>query len=166
MAKTKEKKPTAAQLAREARQRFISRCYLLSLNKLVEETTYSKGKARITISHKNGNRYIRLNKYGMSMALLFYRDGNADIVLKECFHADYKEQIFQYTEDSSEQDRFIDRLTDILSWLFIQFVDEYGVDFHTFMDFIHFENSLDAAREEALRYMHLDEEGYHAATHC
>ena len=164
---TKEKKPTAAQIAREKRQQFIARCYALALSKLAETTTYSRHKAKVTLTHTNGNRYIRMNRFGMSLVILFYRDGNADFILKEDFHADYQQQVFLYTEDEAEQEKFLDWLSHVLDWLLILFMDEYGLDFHTFMDFVSGEKDLERARDCMLEYVHLSEEAYlDAARHC
>ena len=141
----KEKKPTKAELKKEERRRcrfFVSKAYATALMMIPPMTMDSRKSVKINIAHMNCNRYIHFNIYCRSLSLLFYQDGNVEIVTTEFCHSDHREMLFTYTEDEAAQEKFLDQLRELLSWLIPEFVDEVDADFHTFMDYVDDKHTL------------------------
>ncbi len=85
---------------------------------------------------KGHNRYFTFSKYGQTFKVLVYTSGDIDVVLKEICHGDCEKRIFAYTADKDEQNAFIAKYEEILSWAIPGFCDQF--DWHAFMDYVDF----------------------------
>lgn len=133
------------KLETEKKYDFIIRVYETVLNCIPAETRGYRKKVQVNIMHQNYSRYIRFHAYGADLKFQIYGDGNVAIELKEAFHSDHVEQIFEYSEDTNGQEAFLAELTELASGLIRVFIDRDVPDFHTYMDYVSAENSILAA---------------------
>lgn len=129
------------KLETEKKYDFITRVYETVLSCIPAETKGYRKKVQVNIMHQNYSRYIRFHAYGADLKFRIYGDGNVAIELKEAFHSDHVEQIFEYTEDVDVQEAFLAELTELASGLIRVFIDRDTTDFHTYMDYVSVENS-------------------------
>lgn len=133
------------KLETEKKYDFITRVYETVLNCIPAETRGYRKKVQVNIMHQNYSRYIRFHAYGADLKFQIYGDGNVAIELKEAFHSDHVEQIFEYSEDANVQEAFLAELSKLASGLIRVFIDRDVPDFHTYMDYVSAENSILAA---------------------
>jgi len=124
---------------------FINRVYNTILGCIPMETRGYRKKIEVRIVHQNFNRYVRFHAYGQDLAFQIFGDGNIAIEMKEAFHSDHKEQIFEYNGDIVVQDAFIDELAKVAPCLIRVFIDRGVEDFHTYMDYVSAEKNAFAA---------------------
>ena len=99
---------------------------------------------------------MRFHAYGRNLAFQIYGDGNIAIELKEAFHADHVEQVFEYDADNEKQDAFIVELAGMAPCLIRVFIEKEVEDFHTYMDYVSDGNTA----FEAYQRMKEDFRGY------
>ena len=92
---------------------------------------------RVTITIKSYNRYIKFSGYREYFDICLYKSGDIDIKLRESCHADYLERIYNFTDNRSEQNAFLDRLRNGLADEIIEVATCSLIDYHTFMDMLH-----------------------------
>ena len=129
----------------EKKYDFINRVYETVLRCIPMETRGYRKKIQVYVTHMNFNRYIRFHAYGQDLAFQIYGDGNVAIEMKEAFHSDHTEQIFEYDADIVIQDAFVDELAKMAPCLIRVFIDRGVEDFHTYMDYVSGEKKAFAA---------------------
>lgn len=139
ISKTEQRKLDASN-----KQEFIGKAFQTALNALAENTVdVTGGGVKVQISFTNHNRYVHISAYGRSTSILIYRDGNVGINLKEFCHNPYEEQLFEFSLDEEVQERFLMRFREILSWLIPVSFGHCQYDFHTFMDYVSGQSSIE-----------------------
>ena len=126
---------------------FIQEVFMITLNTIGTCTENNRSKLRIQISEQNHNRYIKLMQYGKSMHFLIYTDGNIVLEMKEAFHNDFSQTMFEFSLDTELQREFLERYKEELVWLINEFMDIGILDFHSYMDYIFYENDYRKAYE-------------------
>lgn len=96
----------------------------------------SPKKMDFKIQFSGRNRYIKFSEYGFKMNILLYTRGQVVIQLDEMFNGKFEQQIYEFTEDETEQEQFLVRIIDILEWMLPIFCDKAVVDAHTFTDYL------------------------------
>ena len=77
---------------------------------------------------------IHLHKYCFDVSLLFYKDGNIVIKIKDqTTGANYNEVLFEYSTDEKEQERALDMVDMLVTWLVPRFVEVELTEIHTFV---------------------------------
>ena len=102
----------------------------------VEQSTPKKKKLKtdVKMRYQNYNRYIHLHKYCFDVSLLFYKDGNIVIKIKDqTTGANYNEVLFEYSTDEKEQERALDMVDMLVTWLVPRFVEVELTEIHTFV---------------------------------
>lgn len=130
------------KLETEKKYDFISRVYEIVLMCIPAETRGYRKKVQVNIMHQNYSRYIRFHAYGADLKFQIYGDGNIAIELKEAFHSDHVEQIFEYGADLEVQETFLAGFAELAAGLIRVFIDRNSVDFHTYMDYVSAENNV------------------------
>ena len=138
-------KAESKKMETEKRYDFIARVYETVLNCIPAETRGYRKKVEVRIAHQNYSRYVRFHAYGQDLAFQIYGDGNIVIELKEACHNDHVEQIFEYDTDTGAQETFIAELAKLAPVLIRVFIDKAAPDFHTLMDYVAYENTINAA---------------------
>lgn len=88
----------------------------------------------VKMRYQNYNRYIHLHKYCFDVSLLFYKDGNIVIKIKDqTTGANYNEVLFEYSTDEKEQERALDMVDMLVTWLVPRFVEVELTEIHTFV---------------------------------
>lgn len=130
---------TKAEIKRmetEKKYDFISRVYDTILRCIPVETRGYRKKIEVRIVHQDFNRYVRFHAYGRNLAFQIYGDGNIAIEMKEAFHSDHVEQLFEYDADAEKQDAFIADLAEMAPCVIRVFIDREAQDFHSYMDYV------------------------------
>jgi len=133
------------KLETEKKYDFITRVYETVLLCIPAETRAYRKKVQVNIMHQNYSRYVRFHAYGADLKFQIYGDGNIAMELKEAFHSDHAEQIFEYNEDTTVQETFLAEFAELAAGLIRVFIDRDGPDFHTYMDYVSAENSISEA---------------------
>lgn len=141
-------KAEAKKMETEKKYDFITRTYETVLQCIPAETRAYRKKVQVRINHQNYSRYVRFHAYGKDLAFQIYGDGNVAIELKEAFHSDHVEQIFEYNADTEVQETFLAELARLAPALIRVFIDADAQDFHTFMDYVSAENSISMAYQK------------------
>ena len=136
------------KLETEKKYDFITRVYETVLNCIPSETRGYRKKVQANIMHQNYSRYVRFHAYGADLKFQIYGDGNIAIELKEAFHSDHVEQIFEYSEDTAVQETFLSEFAELAAGLIRIFIDRNNVDFHTYMDYLSSGNGVFAAYQK------------------
>lgn len=136
------------KLETEKKYDFITRVYETVLNCIPAETRGYRKKVQVNIMHQNYSRYVRFHAYGADLKFQIYGDGNIAIELKEAFHSDHVEQIFEYDTDTDAQETFLAEFAELATGLIRAFIDRNSTDFHTYMDYVSAENGVLAAYQK------------------
>ena len=140
MTKAEQKK-----IETQKRLDFLTKTYAVALSCVAEQTADIRSKVEFRVTQYNYNRYIRFHVYGKDMAILVYKDGKVALELKEAFHSDYVEQLFDYEEEAENQETFFSKLKEMLSWLIRVFLNMDVLDFHSYMDYISWKQNAELA---------------------
>ena len=145
-----EKKITKAEqrkLDADNKKKFISMAFQAVLNEVAEATAGIPGSgSTVQVKFANQNRYIYINAYGMSAGILIFRDGNVELNLKESCHSPHTEQLFEFSLNEVDQQEFLLQFHELLKWLLPEcFENGVADNFHTFMDYVGMERTVDAA---------------------
>ena len=139
ISKTEQRKLDAAN-----KKEFIGKTLQTALNVLAENTVdVTGGGVKVQISFTNHNCYVHISAYGRLTSILIYRDGNVEIKLKESCYNPYEEQLFEFSLDKEVQERFLIRFREIMSWLIPVSFRHCQYDFHTFMDYVSGQSSIE-----------------------
>ncbi|RKM63020.1 hypothetical protein D6856_02545 [Butyrivibrio sp. XB500-5] len=92
---------------------------------------------KMTITMKSYNRYIRFSGFREYFDICLYKSGDIDIKMDEYCHDKYVERIFEFTENRSEQNAFLDKLRNGLAEEIMEVATCKLVDYHSFMDMLH-----------------------------
>lgn len=88
----------------------------------------------VKMRYQNYNRYIHLHKHCFDVSLLFYKDGNIVIKIKnQTTGANYNEVLFEYSTDEKEQERALDMVDMLVTWLVPRFVEVELTEIHAFV---------------------------------
>lgn len=108
---------------------------------LMEAYIRSLGKRplgqKITITMKSYNRYIKFQGFRESFDICLYKSGDIDIKMDESCHDKYIERIFEYTDNRSEQNAFLDKLRNGLADEIMEVATYKLINYHAFMDMLH-----------------------------
>ena len=145
-----EKKITKAEQRKmdaENKKEFITAAFQIVLNGLAEATADITGSEKmVQIKFTSRNRYIYIDAYGMSAGILIFKDGNIDLSLKEALHNTHSEHLFEYSPDKTVQAKFLLQFQKMMTWLLPEcFENGVSDDFHTFMDYVDAEETVEVA---------------------
>lgn len=132
MANKKEKEKSLAVKKAEFYAKIIDIVFDVTAKNMAE----SQKKMDFKIQFSGRNRYIKFSEYGFKMNILLYTRGQVVIQLDEMFNGKFEQQIYEFTEDETEQEQFLVRIRDILAWMLPIFCDKAVVDAHTFTDYL------------------------------
>lgn len=143
MTKAEQKK-----IETQKRLDFLTKTYAAALSCVAEHTADIRSKVEFRVTQYNYNRYIRFHVYGKDLAILVYKDGKVVLELKEIFHSDYTEQLFDYAEEADNQEAFFEKLREMMSWLIRVFLNKDVLDFHAYMDYIGWHKNAELAYQK------------------
>ena len=132
-----EKKLTKAQqkaLETANRRKFVNNIASVAMMDILEQAENIRKTLDVKMHYQNYNRYIHLHKYCFDVSLLFYKDGNIVIKIKDqTTGANYNEVLFEYSADEKEQERALDMVDMLVTWLVPRFVEVELPEIHTFV---------------------------------
>ena len=132
-----EKKLTKAQqkaLETANRRKFVNNIGSVAMMDILEQAENIRKTLDVKMHYQNYNRYIHLHKYCFDVSLLFYKDGNIVIKIKDqTTGANYNEVLFEYSADEKEQERALDMVDMLVTWLVPRFVEVELTEIHTFV---------------------------------
>lgn len=132
-----EKKLTKAQqkaLETANRRKFVNNIASVAMMDILEQAEDIRKTLDVKMHYQNYNRYIHLHKYCFDVSLLFYKDGNIVIKIKDqTTGANYNEVLFEYSADEKEQERALDMVDMLVTWLVPRFVEVELTEIHTFV---------------------------------
>ena len=132
-----EKKLTKAQqkaLETANRRKFVNNIASVAMMDILEQAENIRTTLEVKMHYQNYNRYIHLHKYCFDVSLLFYKDGNIVIKIKDqTTGANYNEVLFEYSADEKEQERALDMVDMLVTWLVPRFVEVELTEIHTFV---------------------------------
>ena len=132
-----EKKLTKAQqkaLETANRRKFVNNIASVAMMDILEQAENIRKTLDVKMHYQNYNRYIHLHKYCFDVSLLFYKDGNIVIKIKDqTTGANYNEVLFEYSADEKEQERALDMVDMLVIWLVPRFVEVELTEIHTFV---------------------------------
>ena len=132
-----EKKWTKAQqiaLDTANRRKFVNNFASVAMMDILEQAENIRKTLDVKMHYQNYNRYIHLHKYCFDVSLLFYKDGNIVIKIKDqTTGANYNEVLFEYSADEKEQERALDMVDMLVTWLVPRFVEVELTEIHTFV---------------------------------
>ena len=116
------------------RRKFINNIAIVAMTDILDQAENIRKTLDVKMRYQNYNRYIHLHKYCFDVSLLFYKDGNIVIKIKDqTTGANYNEVLFEYSTDEKEQERALDMVDMLVTWLVPRFVEVELTEIHTFV---------------------------------
>lgn len=116
------------------RRKFVNNIAIVAMTDILDQTENIRKTLDVKMRYQNYNRYIHLHKYCFDVSLLFYKDGNIVIKIKDqTTGANYNEVLFEYSTDEKEQERALDMVDMLVTWLVPRFVEVELTEIHTFV---------------------------------
>lgn len=112
------------------RRKFVNNIAIVAMTDILDQAENIRKTLDVKMRYQNYNRYIHLHKYCFDVSLLFYKDGNIVIKIKDqTTGANYNEVLFEYSTDEKEQERALD----MVDMLVPRFVEVELTEIHTFV---------------------------------
>ena len=106
------------------RRKFVNNIAIVAMTDILDQAENIRKTLDVKMRYQNYNRYIHLHKYCFDVSLLFYKDGNIVIKIKDqTTGANYNEVLFEYSTDEKEQERALDMVDMLVTWLVPRFVE-------------------------------------------
>ena len=119
------------------RRKFVNNIAIVAMTDILDQAENIRKTLDVKMRYQNYNRYIHLHKYCFDVSLLFYKDGNIVIKIKDqTTGANYNEVLFEYSTDEKEQERALDMVDMLVTWLVPRFVEVELTEIHTFVSII------------------------------
>ena len=116
------------------RRKFVNNIAIVAMTDILDQAENIRKTLDGKMRYQNYNRYIHLHKYCFDVSLLFYKDGNIVIKIKDqTTGANYNEVLFEYSTDEKEQERALDMVDMLVTWLVPRFVEVELTEIHTFV---------------------------------
>ena len=116
------------------RRKFVNNIAIVAMTDILDQAENIRKTLDVKMRYQNNNRYIHLHKYCFDVSLLFYKDGNIVIKIKDqTTGANYNEVLFEYSTDEKEQERALDMVDMLVTWLVPRFVEVELTEIHTFV---------------------------------
>ena len=116
------------------RRKFVNNIAIVAMTDILDQAENIRKTLDVKMRYQNYNRYIHLHKYCFDVSLLFYKDGNIVIKIKDqTTGANYHEVLFEYSTDEKEQERALDMVDMLVTWLVPRFVEVELTEIHTFV---------------------------------
>ena len=116
------------------RRKFVNNIAIVAMTDILDQAENIRKTLDVKMRYQNYNRYIHLHKYCFDVSLLFYKDGNIVIKIKDqTTGANYNEVLFEYSTDEKEQERALDIVDMLVTWLVPRFVEVELTEIHTFV---------------------------------
>ena len=116
------------------RRKFVNNIAIVAMTDILDQAENIRKTLDVKMRYQNYNRYIHLHKYCFDVSLLFYKDGNIVIKIKDqTTGANYNEVLFEYSTDEKEQARALDMVDMLVTWLVPRFVEVELTEIHTFV---------------------------------
>lgn len=116
------------------RRKFVNNIAIVAMTDILDQAENIRKTLDVKMCYQNYNRYIHLHKYCFDVSLLFYKDGNIVIKIKDqTTGANYNEVLFEYSTDEKEQERALDMVDMLVTWLVPRFVEVELTEIHTFV---------------------------------
>ena len=116
------------------RRKFVNNIAIVAMTDILDQAENIRKPLDVKMRYQNYNRYIHLHKYCFDVSLLFYKDGNIVIKIKDqTTGANYNEVLFEYSTDEKEQERALDMVDMLVTWLVPRFVEVELTEIHTFV---------------------------------
>ena len=116
------------------RRKFVNNIAIVAITDILDQAENIRKTLDVKMRYQNYNRYIHLHKYCFDVSLLFYKDGNIVIKIKDqTTGANYNEVLFEYSTDEKEQERALDMVDMLVTWLVPRFVEVELTEIHTFV---------------------------------
>ena len=116
------------------RRKFVNNIAIVAMTDILDQAENIRKTLDVKMRYQNYNRYIHLHKYCFDVSLLFYKDGNIVIKIKDqTTGANYNEVLFEYSTDKKEQERALDMVDMLVTWLVPRFVEVELTEIHTFV---------------------------------
>lgn len=132
-----EKKLTKAQqkaLETANRRSFVNNIAIVAMTDILDQAESIRKTLDVKMRYQNYNRYIFLHKYCFDVSLLFYKDGNIVVKIKDqTTGANYNEVLFEYSADEKAQERALDMVDMLVTWLVPRFIEVELTEIHEFV---------------------------------
>ena len=116
------------------RRKFVNNIAIVAMTDILDQAENIRKTLDVKMRYQSYNRYIHLHKYCFDVSLLFYKDGNIVIKIKDqTTGANYNEVLFEYSTDEKEQERALDMVDMLVTWLVPRFVEVELTEIHTFV---------------------------------
>lgn len=116
------------------RRKSVNNIAIVAMTDILDQAENIRKTLDVKMRYQNYNRYIHLHKYCFDVSLLFYKDGNIVIKIKDqTTGANYNEVLFEYSTDEKEQERALDMVDMLVTWLVPRFVEVELTEIHTFV---------------------------------
>lgn len=116
------------------RRKFVNNIAIVAMTDILDQAENIRKTLDVKMRYQNYNRYIHLHKYCFDVSLLFYKDGNIVIKIKDqTTGANYNEVLFEYSTDEKEQERALDMVDMLVTWLVPRFIEVELTEIHTFV---------------------------------
>lgn len=116
------------------RRKFVNNIAIVAMTDILDQAENIRKTLDVKMRYQNYNRYIHLHKYCFDVSLLFYKDGNIVIKIKDqTTGANYNEVLFEYSTAEKEQERALDMVDMLVTWLVPRFVEVELTEIHTFV---------------------------------
>ena len=116
------------------RRKFVNNIAAVAMMDILDQAENIRKTLDVKMRYQNYNRYIHLHKYCFDVSLLFYKDGNIVIKIKDqTTGANYNEVLFEYSTDEKEQERALDMVDMLVTWLVPRFVEVELTEIHAFV---------------------------------
>lgn len=116
------------------RRKFVNNIAIVAMTDILDQAENIRKTLDVKMRYQNYNRYIHLHKYCFDVSLLFYKDGNIVIKIKDqTTGVNYNEVLFEYSTDEKEQERALDMVDMLVTWLVPRFVEVELTEIHTFV---------------------------------
>ena len=113
------------------RRKFVNNIAIVAMTDILDQAENIRKTLDVKMRYQNYNRYIHLHKYCFDVSLLFYKDGNIVIKIKDqTTGANYNEVLFEYSTDEKEQERALDMVDMLVTWLVPRFVEVELTEMH------------------------------------
>ena len=116
---------------------LVAKAFTILMEAYVRMIGRTSSGQKLTITLKSYNRYIRFQGFREYFDICLYKSGDIDIKMDECCHDKYVERIYEFTENRSEQNAFLEKLQNDLADEIMEVATCKLVDYHSFMDMLH-----------------------------
>ena len=100
----------------------------------LRQLNFERSALTLTVTIKNDNHYLVFNGFGKQLVVCIYVNGNVEVKVRECNRQEYREQLFEYSNDEDEQAEFLCRLEAGIADAVMDVALERSMSYGSFID--------------------------------